>query len=230
MSRRCASVLSTGPSAARSGWVSGCCCVARSRRSSGWLARGERLVEGSGGDGAGRGFLLVPEFLEALDRGDHATATALAQEVVAVAERFEDRDLLALGVLGHGQAALAAGQTDRGMRLLDEAMVSVTHRDLSPIADRDRLLRGDRGVHGPVRPAPGGGVDRGDAGLVRGPARPGAVPRALPGAPVAGPAVPRGVGRRGGRGGAGAPSAVRTRPPRAGPRALPAGRAAPAAR
>ena len=102
-------------------------------QSSGWLARAERLVEGSGRDGPGRGFLLVPEFLFALDRGDHATAHALAQEVVAIAERFGDRDLLALGVLGHGQASLAAGRTGRGMRLLDEAMVSAATADLSPI-------------------------------------------------------------------------------------------------
>ena len=102
-------------------------------QSSGWLARGERLVEGSGWDGAGRGFLLVPEFLFALDRGDHATADALTQEILAVAERFEDPDLMALGVLGHGQVALAMGQTDRGMHLLDEAMISAAAADLSPI-------------------------------------------------------------------------------------------------
>ena len=102
-------------------------------QASGWLARGERLVEGSGCEGAGRGFLLVPEFLFALDRSDHATAHALTQEILAVAERFEDRDLMALGVLGHGQVALAAGQTGRGMRLLDEAMISAATADLSPI-------------------------------------------------------------------------------------------------
>ena len=102
-------------------------------QSSGWLARAERLVEGSGRDGAGRGFLLVPEFLDALDRGDHVTASALTQEIVTIAERFADRDLLALGVLGHGQAALAAGRTGQGMHLLDEAMISAASADLSPI-------------------------------------------------------------------------------------------------
>ena len=102
-------------------------------QSSGWLARGERLVEGSGRDGAGRGFLLVPEFLFALDRGEHATADALTQEILAVAKRFEDPDLMALGVLGHGQVALATGQTGRGMHLLDEAMISAAAADLSPI-------------------------------------------------------------------------------------------------
>ena len=102
-------------------------------QSSGWLARGERLVEGSGRDGAGRGFLLVPEFLFALDRGEHATADALTQEILAVAKRFEDPDLMALGVLGHGQVALATDQTGRGMHLLDEAMISAAAADLSPI-------------------------------------------------------------------------------------------------
>ena len=102
-------------------------------RASGWLARGERLIEGSGRDGVGRGYLLVPKFLYALDRGDHPDAYTLTQEIVTIAERFDDHDLMALGVLGHGQVSLAAGQTDRGMHLLDEAMVSVATADLSPI-------------------------------------------------------------------------------------------------
>jgi DNA-binding NarL/FixJ family response regulator len=102
-------------------------------QSGGWLARGERLVERSGVDAAGRGFLLVPEFLLALTGGDHATAAALATRVVAVAERSGDRDLLALGVLGHGQALLAAGAVGRGVRLLDEAMVVATAPEVSPI-------------------------------------------------------------------------------------------------
>ena len=42
-------------------------------------------------------------------------------------------DLLALGLLCQGEAAIALGQTAAGMRLLDDAMVSVTTGEVSPI-------------------------------------------------------------------------------------------------
>jgi DNA-binding CsgD family transcriptional regulator len=102
-------------------------------QASGWLARAERLVGQPGGDGSGRGFLLVPEFLFALGRGDRAVAGALTEKMIGIAQRFDDRDLLALGVLSTGQTALAAGDTVRGVRLLDEAMVTATAEGVSPI-------------------------------------------------------------------------------------------------
>lgn len=99
----------------------------------GWLARAERVAGQPGCDGAGSGLLLVPQFLVALDGGDHDRAFELAERAVALAQRFDDRDLLALGVLCLGEACLAAGQCERGRRLLDEAMVSATAADVSPI-------------------------------------------------------------------------------------------------
>jgi ATP/maltotriose-dependent transcriptional regulator MalT len=102
-------------------------------QSGGWLARGERLVE-QGPDGAGRGLLLVPEFLLTLDRGDHTRANALAHEVAELAERVGDPDLQVFGLLGRGQAALALGEIGAGLRLLDEAMVAATGpAEVSPI-------------------------------------------------------------------------------------------------
>lgn len=99
----------------------------------GWLARAERVAGQTGCDGAGRGFLLVPPFLLALDGGDHERAFALADEIVGIAQRFDDRDLLALGILSQGEIRVATGEVDRGRRLLDEAMVSATAADVSPI-------------------------------------------------------------------------------------------------
>lgn len=96
----------------------------------GWLARGERLVEP---DGAGSGFLLLPAFLMALDRGDHAGANELADRIAGIARRVGDLDLLAFGLLVRGEAALALGQIARGVTLLDEAMVAVTAVEVSPI-------------------------------------------------------------------------------------------------
>ena len=57
----------------------------------------------------------------------------MASEIVVIAQRFADADLLAFGVLTLGEAELALGQISRGMKLLDEVMVAVTTGELSPI-------------------------------------------------------------------------------------------------
>ncbi len=102
-------------------------------QSGGWLARGERLVAQAGLDGAGRGLLLLPEGLVALDRGDLARAAELADEMADIADRVGDPDLQAFGLLFRGQAALASEQVGRGVKLLDEAMVAVTTAEVSPM-------------------------------------------------------------------------------------------------
>ena len=57
----------------------------------------------------------------------------LADRIVDIAERSADRDLLALGLLCRGQALLRLGEVAKGFRLLDEAMVSATSGEVSPI-------------------------------------------------------------------------------------------------
>lgn len=99
----------------------------------GWLARATRLVDEAGTDGAARGYLEVPAALEALAGADPAAANALANDIVDLAGRFGDKDLLALGVLLRGQASLALGETVGGMKLLDEVMVAVATGEVSPI-------------------------------------------------------------------------------------------------
>ena len=79
-------------------------------RAGGWLAGAERLVEDAGRDGAGRGYLRVPVFLAALTAATARPRTRWRSEVVEVAQRCGDEDLLALGVLGQGQAALVLGE------------------------------------------------------------------------------------------------------------------------
>ena len=157
----------------------------------GWFARAARLLDETGADCAARGYLQIPVFLETLGSGDAATALELADEIVAIARRFDDQDLLALGVLGRGQATLALGETATGMSLLDEVMVAVASGEVSPIpagivycavieACMDVLdLRRAAEWTEALEP------------LVRRPARSRAVPRPVPRAPVAGPAGTR---------------------------------------
>jgi ATP/maltotriose-dependent transcriptional regulator MalT len=102
-------------------------------RASGWLGRVGRLVEDGELDCAARGYLLVPALLAACNSGDAAGAYALSTEAGKIAAQFGDKDLAALACLGQGQASIVLGETARGVALLDEAMVSVTTGEVSPI-------------------------------------------------------------------------------------------------
>ena len=89
----------------------------------GWLARGARLVEETGYDGVERGFLLIPQALQALDgRATRQTRSRSFEQVAAIAERFDDADLRTMGRLGRGQSLIAHG------RRLDVASRSSTRR------------------------------------------------------------------------------------------------------
>ncbi|WP_142026790.1 helix-turn-helix transcriptional regulator [Blastococcus colisei] len=103
-------------------------------RAGGWLSRAHRaLAEDGDRPCAEQGLLLVPAGLQRLFSGDGEGAAEVFQQVVDVGARFRDPDVTAFGVLGSGQAMVACGDRERGLALLDEAMVAVTGRDVSPI-------------------------------------------------------------------------------------------------
>jgi DNA-binding CsgD family transcriptional regulator len=109
-------------------------------QANGWLARAARLIDdaetagpGAGRDCAARGYLHVVACLQAMDAGDPKTADAVAHQIVDLATRFDDTDLMGLGLLCLGEAALALGEGTRAARMLDEAMVAVTTGEISPI-------------------------------------------------------------------------------------------------
>jgi ATP/maltotriose-dependent transcriptional regulator MalT len=102
-------------------------------QANGWFTRGSRLV-GDEESSAARGLLLVPTALGAIEDGDLERAADLASDVLALADRTGDRDVLAFGLLLRGEAELARRDSGAGLAALDEAMVSVTAGELSPIA------------------------------------------------------------------------------------------------
>ena len=102
-------------------------------RATGWLGRAQRLVEREGGDCVERGYLLVPVMLRHEATGDLEAAYAAAASAAEIAERFGDPDLLALAVHEQGLILVNRGQVEKGLRLVDEAMVAVTAGELSPI-------------------------------------------------------------------------------------------------
>ncbi|MBT2594384.1 helix-turn-helix transcriptional regulator [Arthrobacter sp. ISL-72] len=102
-------------------------------RSQGWFARTQRLVDELDEPCPAEGLVLVPVALGMLYRGNPAGALRVFGESQAIGEKFQDRDLISLSLLGTGQATLMLGDISAGLRLFDEAMVAVTAGELSPV-------------------------------------------------------------------------------------------------
>ena len=98
-----------------------------------WFGRATELIEKSGRESVESGYLLIPVGMGQLE-GQHDPESALQtfQQIAAIAERFDDGDLATIGRLGRGEALIALGERDRGIRLLDEAMAGVTAGEVSP--------------------------------------------------------------------------------------------------
>jgi DNA-binding CsgD family transcriptional regulator len=101
-------------------------------RGGGWTARAEHLA-GEAGECAAAGLVLTPRFLGAWMSGDADTASTLAREMVDLARRIDDLELLAMGLLCTGEAEYSAGRTEPARKAFDEAMVLVTNDEVSPV-------------------------------------------------------------------------------------------------
>jgi len=99
----------------------------------GWLARSRRLLDDGQRDCVEQGYLLVPAALQTLMQGDVEAASGMFERVIAIASRFEDHDLQAMGRLGRGQSLIGLGDAAAGVAYFDENMVSVTNGEISPI-------------------------------------------------------------------------------------------------
>lgn len=99
----------------------------------GWLSRAKRLLNDHGRDCVERGYVLVLDGLLAMFGGECETACAACDEAIILANRFADSDLLALALLGKGQALVGLQRPTEGIALLDDAMVGVSAGDVSPI-------------------------------------------------------------------------------------------------
>ena len=121
--------------AARSGWWLGINLALRGEvgRGTGWIGRAQRLVDRAGRECVEQGYLALADALGRAQTGDWTSAVAVSREAAAIAERHGDPDLLALAFVDQGHYLMRLGELDGGVRLLDEAMVSVTAGELSPI-------------------------------------------------------------------------------------------------
>lgn len=102
-------------------------------RSSGWLARSQRLLKECADARDAQGLGLVVTGLMAMAKGEIDAAAADFDQAVALAERFGDPDLLALGLLSKGQCLIQSGDVGDGVARLDEAMLAATAGAVSPV-------------------------------------------------------------------------------------------------
>lgn len=100
---------------------------------SGWLSRAHRVLGRHEGDSVEAGYLKLPEVIQAAMAGDHPTAVGAAATAIEIGQRFDEPDLVALGVYEQGRALMRQGDVPGGLQLLDEAMVAVLADELSPI-------------------------------------------------------------------------------------------------
>src|SRR5262249_17978192 len=80
-----------------------------------------------------KGYILLPLAQMSLSDGDPQAAYKAASDAAKFGERFREPDLIAFARNLQARALIFQGRIREGMALLDEAMVAVSSRELSPI-------------------------------------------------------------------------------------------------
>lgn len=101
-------------------------------QAAGWFARGRRLVAELDGECAVHGYVALGETMSAIGEQKLAEAHAAASEALAIGQRHQDADLVALALQFLGRIEVRSGKLRSGFELLDEAMVAVTTGTLKP--------------------------------------------------------------------------------------------------
>jgi DNA-binding NarL/FixJ family response regulator len=122
--------------AARAAMVLGIFHLARGDepQGTGWIGRAGRLLEGIPECPVHGYLLLITEVEASLLAGQLAAAVDAARRIQDLGRRLDQPDLMALGLNGEGRALIRSGHVVDGLKLLDEAMVTVLHGRLAPFA------------------------------------------------------------------------------------------------
>jgi DNA-binding NarL/FixJ family response regulator len=98
----------------------------------GWISRAGRLLEGVP-ECPAHGFLLhMTELEPRLQGGRPGEAVDAARRIQDLGHRLGQHDVVAMGLNDEGRALIRSGQVVDGLKLLDEAMVTVLDGRLSP--------------------------------------------------------------------------------------------------
>ena len=107
-------------------------------RSAGWVERVRRLLDDAGIDCVERGYLAhASAMCRIFGEGDYSGAHDLFVEAGAIAATHRDRELVTMARIGEGRMLVYLGALAEGLALLDEAMIAVEAREISPIAVGD---------------------------------------------------------------------------------------------
>lgn len=98
---------------------------------SGWIGRARRLFDDEP-DCAEKSYLRWMEFKQALGDADFDAALDIAREVTDAGNRHGDETLTALGLVAEGVATIKRGEVDRGLAIVDEAMLPVVAGTIDP--------------------------------------------------------------------------------------------------
>lgn len=104
-------------------------------RGGGWVQRAQRMLDDPGLDCVERGYLLYADALRSVFSGGVTAAHAGFREAGTIGARYRDPELITLARIGEGRCLIYVGEVvQQGVALLDEAMVAVGAREVSPIA------------------------------------------------------------------------------------------------
>jgi DNA-binding NarL/FixJ family response regulator len=116
-------------------------------RGGGWVARAQRLLDDRGLDCVEHGYLRYAAALRAVFSGEIGAAHAAFGTACRIGSQFADPELVTLARIGEGRCLIYLGELERGVALLDEAMVAVGAREVSPIAAGDAYCTVIDGCH-----------------------------------------------------------------------------------
>jgi class 3 adenylate cyclase len=100
--------------------------------SHGWFANAERLLEGEP-ESVTHGLMALTRAVNAMfAEGDLAAATKDFDRAAELGERFGDRNIQVLSLVGKGRALVKAGEIEAGFALLDEGSAAAVCGELQP--------------------------------------------------------------------------------------------------
>ena len=104
-------------------------------RAEGWFLRAKAVLDEGLSDCVEQGYLLLALGFKTADggRGDIAQADELFDQAIRVGQRFDDRTLITAARHGRSMSRVSLGRVADGVALLDEALVAVTTREVSPL-------------------------------------------------------------------------------------------------